>query len=149
MLSLMNNANVERVMNAVAAGTTSQTSSAVDCKDCDGVSFVAAFGVISANAVTSVKVQQSDDDGASDAYSDLEGTLSSVLTPTTDNNKCLVVEIVRPRKRYLKLVVNRSTGNAVIDGVVAIKHHMRSAPPPLHSTVAGREVFASPNEGTA
>lgn len=149
MQSLANNASVERIMNAVAAGTTAQTSSAIDCDDCDELMIIAAFGAISANAVTTIKFQQSSDDGVADAYSDLEGTLSETLTPTTDSNKLLVHGLVRPTKRYVKVVVGRSTGNAVIDSVVAIKVKLRTAPPTAHSTVKGVEVFASPAEGTA
>ena len=149
MQSLLNNAIPQRVMNAVAAGTTVQTSSAVDTKDCDAVTFLAMFGTISASAVTAIEVHQSSDDGVGDAYGALEGSKSVTLVPTTDNNKMLAVEVVRPAKRYLKLVVNRAAGNAVIDGVVALKHHLRTSNPALHSSLAGQEVFASPAEGTA
>lgn len=149
MQSLMNNAIGQRIMNAVAAGTSVQNASSVDAKDCDAVTFIALFGTISASAVTTIEVQQSSDDGSADGWSALEGSKSATLTPTTDNNKALVVEIVRPQKRYLRLVVNRATGNAVIDGVFAIKHHLRTSNPALHSTVAGQEVHASPAEGTA
>jgi hypothetical protein len=145
----MNNHSVERVMNAVAAGTSVQNSASVDCKDCDAVTFIATFGAISASADTYIKIQQSSDNGVADDWTDLEGSKSAVLTPTTDNNKILQATIVRPGKRYLRCVVNRATGNAVIDSVTAIKHNLRTGPASLHSTVAGRELFATPAEGTA
>lgn len=149
MLSLMQNAMAKRVMNAVAAGTSVQNSSSVDMQGFDAVTFVALFGTISASAVTAIKVQQSDDDGGADDWTDLAGTLSTVMTPTTDNNKVLAVEVVRPTKRYLRLVVNRATGNAVIDGVFALKTHPRVSPVTHDTTVLGVEVHAGPAEGTA
>ncbi len=147
MHSDQNNSVVQRVMNGVVAGTSVQTSSTVDCQGCEKVRFIAAFGVISASAVTNIEVHESD--AASSGFTALAGSKSATLTPTTDNNKCLEVEIVKPLKRYLRLIVNRATGNAVIDGAVAIKTMLRNAPPALDATVAGREVHVSPIAGTA
>lgn len=145
--TLTKNADIQRVMNAVAAGTSDQTSSRVDSSDCESVVFIAAFGAITAGAVTSMKVQQSSDDGSTDDYTDLEGTC--VTIPDTASNKVAVIEVKRPQKRDLKLVIDRGTQNAVIDGVFAIKHGLRKAPAALHTTVAGLEVHAGPAEGTA
>lgn len=49
---------------------------------------------------------------------DLEGSLVGPLADA-DGNKLLVLDVHRPRERYVNCVVNRATGNAVIDGVIA------------------------------
>lgn len=147
MLSLLKNAAFERIMNAVAAGTSDQTSSRVNMENHEVATFVVAFGTITAGAVTSIKVQQSSDDGSADDYTDLEGT--AVTVADTGSNKIFIVEVIRPAKRDLKLVVDRGTQNAVIDGVWVIKTHPRVQPVTQGSTVGGSESHVSPAEGTA
>lgn len=146
--NFLNDVKIQRVMNGVVAGTSDQTSSAVDTQGFTGCCFVASFGALTASQVTQIKVQQSDDDGASDAYSDLEGSLVGPLADA-DGNKQLVVDIVRPQKRYLKLVVDRGTANAVIDGVVAYLYGAKSLPVTQPSSVMAAETKVSPSEGTA
>ena len=138
-----------RHSNAVAAGTTVITPSAgVDTQGFDHVTFQALFGTITAGAATSIEVHQSDDDGDTDAYSALEGT--NVTVADDDDNKIAVVEVIRPAKRYLKLVVNRATQNAVLDGIVALLSGAKVHPVTQDSTViAASEIHVSPEEGTA
>ena len=89
-----------RVMNAVAAGTTDQTSSAVDMAlegGWESCEFVALFGTLTATQVTTIKAQQSSDDAATDAYSDLAGSATAALADG-DSNKIARLQIVRPLK---------------------------------------------------
>lgn len=138
---------VIRVMNGVAAGTSAQTSSAIDTAGFDAVKIYTLFGAIVSGAATSVKVQQSSDNDA-DTYADLEGT--SVTVADDDDNQVVVHDIVAPRERYLKAVVSRATQNATIDGIIAVLYKARSAATTNDaSTVVSREVHASPAEGTA
>jgi hypothetical protein len=147
MHSLQKQVKVTRVMNAVAAGTSDQNSSVIDMQGWDGVTFLAAFGTITSGAVTSVKVQQGADSGLSDG-ADLEGT--SVTVADDDDNQIAIVEVYRPRERYVRLVVDRGTQNAVIDGVIAIQYNGRRQPSTHDSsTVIAAESHNSPAEGTA
>lgn len=136
-----------RSHNAVAAGTTASNGAAIDCSDCEGVMFVAQFGTLTATAVTGIKAQQSDDNAGSDDYTDLEGSAQAIAD--TGSNKCLVLDVYRPRKRYVRAVVTRGTANAVIDGVIAIKYGLRKLAPSLDTTVAAKKQVSSPAEGTA
>jgi hypothetical protein len=138
----------QRVMNAVAAGTSVQTSSAVNMAGADGCLFILLVGTLTATQVTALKAQQSDDDGSADDYDDLEGTLVGPLGDD-DDNKMLVLDVFRPSKQYLKAVVNRATANAVIDGVIAIKYSVREAPITNDASVAFAEGHVTPDEGTA
>lgn len=141
---------IERVMNAVAAGTSDQTSSAVDmgvAEKFDELTFLAAFGTLTAGQVTSIKATQSDDDGSSDAYSDIEGSASAALADA-DSNKMIALT-VRPTKRYVKLVIDRGTQNAVIDGVFALLGRPHKVPVTQPSTIVAWETHDNPAEGTA
>ena len=149
MLNLSKDAKLVRHSAAVAAGATAITPSAgVDCKGFDGCLFIAAFGAIVSGAVTSVKVQQSDDDGVADGFSDLAGT--SVTVADDADGKLVYVDVVRPRKRYLKMIVSRGTQNATLDGITAVLYDPKVAPTTHDAaTVAGGETHVSPAEGTA
>lgn len=150
MNSFSENNKIVRVSNAAAAATTDITSSAVDMTGFNSCTFLVLLGTITSGAVTSVKVQQSSDDGVADDYDDLEGT-SVTIDDDDDDNLIAQVEVVKPSKRYLKCIVDRGTQNAVVDGIVAILSNPDSAPVAASSSiiVAGREIHETPDEGTA
>jgi hypothetical protein len=141
--------DVRRSLNAVAAGTSTQNGTGIDMRGYDGVLFIAGVGTLTATQTTSLKAQQSDDDGGTDTYDDLAGSSSGNLADG-DSNKLLVLDIYRPQKRYVRPVVVRGTANAVIDFVLAIPYRGQVMPALLHSTVAKAfKVLSSPAEGAA
>lgn len=148
MQNLAKNCKIQRVKVAQAAGTSDITSDAVDMQGFEACMFIVEFGAIVSGAVTSVKAQQSSDNGSSDTYADLTGT--SVTVADTDDNKVAYLDVVRPKERYLKCIVDRGTQNATVDSMLAILYNPR-VKPPTHdsSTVLGGEVHVSPAEGTA
>lgn len=148
MQELAKDCKFVRHSNAVAAGTSAITpTNGVDTAGFSAATFLVAFGALTAGAVTSFKIQQSDDDGSADDYDDLEGTGQTVADD--DDNKVFVVTIRRPQKRYLKCIVSRGTANAVLDGIIAILHDGTSMPVTQDATVGGAEVHMGPAEGTA
>lgn len=148
-MNLSKMTKITRHNNAVAAGTTDITpSSGIDMQNFEGCLFIVPFGPITAGAATSIKVQQSSDDGSSDTYADLAGT--SVTVEDDDDNQVFWVDVYRPRERYLKLIVDRGTQNAVVDGIIAIQYGPKNLPTTHDATtVGGGELHASPAEGTA
>lgn len=149
MESFLKNHNVDLCKTNVAAGTSDITdATGVDMSGHESVTFLVLLGTLTSGAVTSIKAQQSDDDGSSDAYSDLEGT--SVAIADTQSDKVVALTIRRPLKKYVKCVVDRGTANAVINGIIAIRSGPRVAPVTQGSTlVATSEEHAGPAEGTA
>tara|TARA_B100001123_G_C15297958_1_gene1019931 strand:- start:967 stop:1311 length:345 start_codon:yes stop_codon:yes gene_type:complete len=113
-------------------------------KSFDAVTFAVGFGAITASAVTSVKLQGSDDDSS---FSDLKGTAISVAD--SDDNKIVLAEINQPQERYVRCVVDRGTQNAVIDFAVAMQSKSNKAPVTQSSTVLGSEFHQAPAAGTA
>lgn len=138
---------VTRVLNAVAAGVTAQNGSVIDMADYEGVVFLAAFGTLSATQVTSLKAQQGDQSNLSDA-ADLAGTLTGPMADA-DSNKTLVLDINKPVKRYIRVVVNRATANAVIDGVIAVQYSPKKKPTTNDATTtSATKAVVSPAAGT-
>jgi hypothetical protein len=139
---------VRRVVNATAAGTTTINGSSVDTQGYDGVAFIALFGALTATQVTSLKAQQSSDDGSTDSYDDLAGSGSGNLADG-DGNKVLVLEVFKPAKRYVRPVILRGTANAAVDGVIALLFRAEKTPVPTGTTVAKTPVqVRTPAEGT-
>jgi hypothetical protein len=141
---------ITRIMNAVVAGTTAQTSSAVYMGGPDGhdnVAFLVSFDVLTSGAVTSFKVQQSADDASTDTYDDLAGSSQSIAD--TGSNGFAVIEIVRPEKPYLKVVLTRGTQNAVINGIWAFQWKSGAHPPVQPAGYLSSLILVTPPEGTA
>lgn len=130
----------------VAAGSTAVNSDIVDTAGYDGVRFLLSMGAITSGAATSAKIQQNTANSGT-GMADLEG--SSVTIADTDDNKVVVLEVLRPRERYLRLVTSRATQNAVIDGLIVELFNARTTPVTADSTTLGNEVANAPAEGTA
>ena len=148
MPNLLSRSKLTRVMNGVAAGVTDQNSSSVDMAGYEEVTFIALFGTITAGAVTSISVETSSDDGSSDAFTDLLD--SKIVVADDDDNQIVAITIRKPLERYLRLVIDRGTQNAVIDGVIAIQSDAAVRATTHDSAkVVDTEIHVSPIEGTA
>jgi hypothetical protein len=137
-----------RVSGAVAAGSADITNLAgIDTAGFDSAIFLVAMGAITAGAATSIKLQQSSDDGSVDAYSDIAGT--SLTIPDTGDNKLWVLEVIRPTKQWIKLYIARATQTSVVEAAIAILGGAHDKPITQPASVGGSELHVSPLEGTA
>lgn len=149
MQGLLEHAKFLNVCTATegAAGTDDITTDTVDTAGFDEVTWVVTLGAITANAVTSVKLQQ-DTDSAMGTAADLEGT--SITIADDDDGQLVLTAIIRPTERYVRMIVDRGTQNAVVENITAILTNSREVPI-THSTttVVAAETHLSPAEGTA
>jgi hypothetical protein len=146
---LGNTLKVSRQINATAAGVTNVNGSGVDMQGFDGVVFICAIGTLTATQVTSLKAQ-SDTQANFATAADLAGTNTGPYADV-DGNKILVLDIYRPRKRFVRPVVVRGTANAVIDGVIAIQYKGEKNPIQTalqDATFKAQNLLASPADGT-
>lgn len=129
---------------ATAAGTTDIEATSVDMRDYDAVLFFTTFGTITAGAATNIHVETSSDNAS---FNDLEGT--GVTVAADDDGETFGVEIINPQERYLRLVVDRATQNAVVGEIYALQY--RAGTLPITNTVTDTATFeshVSPDEGT-
>lgn len=146
--SIASAAKLQRVTEDASAATGDIACDSVDTQGFHSVCFVVMLGTVNGTAVPSVRVQQSDDDGVADDFTDLAGT--KVSGADTDDNKLLYVEVEKARKRYLRAVIGRETAAVAVDGAVAILHKADGQPAADDSaTVVAGEHHLSPAEGTA
>ncbi len=130
---------------AAAAGTSAVTGSGIDLSQnggWEGVLFVTRFGTPAANNV--LHVEQSDDNGSSDAYDDLEG--SEVNAGASDDIQWVYVH--RPAKDWLRAVVLRGT-SSTCDGIFAYLVGNRDAPYDNNEAgVIAGHILHTPPEGS-
>jgi hypothetical protein len=93
-----------------AAGSTAITSDSADVLGFNNICFELAVGAIVSGAVTSAKLQWSDDNST---FTDVTG--GSVTIADTDDNKIIFFEVHKPKKRYFRIVTSRATQNATVD----------------------------------
>lgn len=127
------------------AGTTDINGATLDMQDFEGVLIEVVFGAITASAVTSIKAQQGAESDLSDA-ADLEGTGQTIADD--DDNETFYIDLYRPQERYVRLVVDRGTQNAVVASATYYQYGARKKPV-SHATGVTGELHVSPDEGTA
>jgi len=130
---------------AGAAGTTDINGTTLDMQGFESVLMAVRFGAITASAVTSIKAQQGAESDLSDA-ADLEDTGQTIAD--SDDDKTFYIDLVKPQERYVRLVVDRATQNAVVASAEYIQYGARKAPT-SHGTNVSGETHVSPSEGTA
>ena len=127
------------------AGTADIEGVTLDMQGFEGVLMLIAFGVITGSAVTSIKAQQGDESDLSDA-TDLLGTAQTVADD--DDEKTFYIDLYKPTKRYVRILVDRATQNAVVGGATYLQYGAKKQPVAHGTNVAG-ETHISPAEGTA
>lgn len=127
-----------------AAGTADINGATIDMQGFSSVMILVFMGAITASAVTSIKAQQSNASDMSGAE-DLEGTGQTIAV--ADAEKVFGIDIHKPTKRYVRLIVDRGTANAVVSSAVAILYNGWSSGAAQGANVA-IETFASPAAGT-
>jgi len=145
-MNISKRTKLQRVSNAVAAGTTTITSSAVDTKGFRGCRFIVPFGAIVSTGVQSVEIHQATT--STGTYAAMAGT--NVALADTDDNKIVNIDIRSPREQFLKCVVNRATANSTVDGIFAELYDPAIVPTTDDATtVIGSELHVAPAEGAA
>lgn len=150
-MQLTNKVETQIVHAPVAAGSSDVTDcDVIDMQGFDGVRFIVGFGAITAGAVTGIRAQQAaakSSDTALTSGADLEGTAVAIADDA--DSKLLILDIYKPRERYVQLHIDRATQNAVVDLAIAEKYGPRKLPVAEHADVAAQELHVSPAEGTA
>ena len=149
MATVLDNVAFMRAVDATAAGQTDVTGATIDTHGYEGVLFCLDIGTLTATQVTSMRLQQ----GTASDGSNMADIAGSKVGPfaDTDGQKYAIIEVMRPIKRYVRVIVNRATEDAVINGGVALLYGTRNSPAMQCTTAGGvacSKVLVSPEEGT-
>jgi len=147
-MNLMKNVSVREVMAPVAlADDTDQNSDRIDMSGFDGVLFVAPITDSAATGVATLTVEQNtaDSDTGMAALAGATATATCVVDDDL-NNELLIVDVFRPRKRYVQGVVTSATANIAFGNMLAILYQGRKLPIAEHASVLASAVVAGPAE---
>lgn len=136
-LGLIDKIDFHYLKTSVAAGVTTISDAAVvDMAGKDVAVFIIALGAVTAGTVSKVQIHGSDASGSGFAVltADDEVTVCEFAIADDDDNKLLVIEIIRPQHRYLRPVVVRTTQNVVIENISALTSNVRTIPVPAGTT---------------
>lgn len=136
--SLLKECLIDKVLNNTAAGNGDTLNGDIlDLQNFDSVLFIATLGDVAATAVGTLKAYCGAKSDLSDgAYK----TASAIFTATATSadNKVVVLDVVRPGKRYVRAAFVRATANIPVESIVAIRYNARNIP-----TTQGTDVVAS------
>jgi len=119
---------IDRVKALEAAAQTAITDGDIlDLQGYDSVCAIAILGNVDNGSVPTLKAYCGDAAALGDgAYKTT--TATATATATSCDNKLLVLDVVKPGKRYVRFDMTRASGNAVVDGIVAIRYNARVVP---------------------
>ena len=145
MSNLVNNVKFVRCVGYNAAATTNRKGAIIDMEGFESVTFVATFGTMTnASKIELVAGQADVNDTAQMVES--AATTGEVLSDGTDNVQ-LVLDVVKPMKRFIEPHIKISDQNALIEGCIAILHGPRTQKVVQPAAVLSAKTFQSP--GTA
>ncbi len=126
---MLDNVKIDQLLGYYAAGQTKRTSDIIDMSGYDGVLFVAGLGTIIETGTIDVFVEQNTANATS-GMARLATTTAHTVTAgdATAAKSCIVVDVYKPRERYLQCNITPAVANAVILGVVAIRYKAKLAP---------------------
>lgn len=129
-----------------ASGTASRNGATLDMAGYESVLGIVTFATIASSAVGDAHWEQGDESNLSDA-ADLAGT--AIVTADDDDNQRFLMDLVKPTKRYVRLVVTKDASNACAESANYLQYG--AADLPIDNTDAGEvetELHVSPAEGT-
>lgn len=128
----------KRIKNAVVAGTTDQDGTTIDMADYDAVRCIALLGTLTTTHVTKLIALQGDLANGTDGVA-ITGADSGVAGDA-DSNELLILDVIRPVKRYITFRLDRGTANAVLDGMIVEMYKARATPVTADATVTNQAV---------
>lgn len=145
MRQVSSSIQVRLASNAVAAGTTAVVGSTIDTLGYEDVTIVATLGTITSTGVPTLKAQGG---AASDGTDKADIAGSAKAGNDTQSNKLMVLEIHRPKQRYITPVLLRATANVVVQSIHVLLSNPSQIPVP-QPDFATELQLVSPNLGTA
>ena len=121
---------IDRVANAAAAAQTEVLTSVLDMQGYDGVLFLALLGDVADTSVLTLTAKENTASSTSSPTPTAVSGGAATFTAGASNadNKVLAVDVVCPTKRFVFGSLTRTTANAVVDGIVAVRYKAHAKP---------------------
>lgn len=146
--TLYGNIEIREVGAPVAnASNTDSNSDRIDMAGYEGVIFIATVTDSAATGVATLKVEQNTSDSDSGMAALAGATAAKTCAINDDiNDANLIVEVYRPRERYVQAVRTSATANIAFGSVIAVLYGKRKMPVTEHATVLTSASVTSPAE---
>ena len=140
--SIFKNCLITRAFGYQAASTTDvETATEIDMASStegvfDSVCFIASFSTVTTACVATLKALAGNTAGLASGQAYATTTATVTASGTDTNNNILVLDCVRPGKRYIRPDLVIDTANAALDSIIAIRYNSKSVPTVELSTLA-------------
>ena len=145
----MNWLTSNKVLTALdyASGTADRTGAIMDMLGYEGIVAIVKCASVHNSATYSIKMQE-DSDSAGGTMADLEGT--GITIAGTDDDQLFMIEVYRPRERYVRLYVDKDASNACAESAIYVLYGPKELPVSNNvDDAVTSEIHASPAEGAA
>lgn len=134
ILSLLKDCAIDYVEAAAAAGQTALTGDVLDMQGWENVCFIAITGDVTATSVLTLSAYAHTANAASGAaITDASATYTAAASDA--DSKLMIVDVRQPQKRYVYPYLTRTTADAVISGIIAIRYNGEKLPVTQGSSV--------------
>jgi hypothetical protein len=147
-MNLITSVKIEEVGAPVAnANNTDQNSDRLDMSGWDGVVFIVPITDCVQAGVATLKVEENTSDSDT-GMTALTGATATATSAGNDdlNNMLLVVDVYRPRERYVQGVITSATQNIAFGNTIAIRYQGRKLPITEAASIADSAIVISPAE---
>lgn len=128
MESILRETKIDKVLGNTVAGTSDTlTSEIVDLQGFDSVLLIATTGDVADTAVGTLRAFIGDAAALGDGVTKT-ATATFTATATSADNKIVVLDVIRPGKRYVRADFVRATANIPVESIIAIRYNARNIP---------------------
>lgn len=147
-MNLLKNIKIQEVLAPVAAASdTDSNSDILDMQGYDGVMFIVPITDSAATGVATLTIEQNTANSDSGMAALSGATATATCTVNDDlNDTLLIVDVYRPRERYVQGVIASGTANIAFGNMIAIQYQGRKAPITQPASVQASTMVASPAE---
>ncbi|OPX87740.1 MAG: hypothetical protein A4E53_02362 [Pelotomaculum sp. PtaB.Bin104] len=126
--SILKNCAIDKVLNNTAGGTGDTLNGDIlDLQNYNSVCFILTTGNVVDTAVGTLKAYCGNEAALGDgAYKTT--TASFTANATNSDNKAVVLDVVRPGKRYVRADFVRATADIPVESIVAVRYNARNIP---------------------
>jgi hypothetical protein len=141
--SILKNCKIVPVENSVAASQATTVGEIIDMQGFSAACFVYKLGVVVDAAAITLKVYQSSDSGMSGAV-ELSGASAAIASASSDSEQRLIIDVIKPRARYLRPTIVTATQDVEIDDAFCILYNPTAMPVTQPATVDVGTLAVSP-----
>ena len=143
--SFLKECKVLPVENSVASGQATTVGEIIDTQGYGGACFIYKLGAVTDAAAVTLKVYSGTNATVTDV-AELAGASAIIATTATDSDKRLIVDVIKPRERYLRPTIVTATQDVEIDDAICILYNPMAKPITQLATVKVGTLVVSPAE---